>query len=203
MKRLIFLLTIAAALIFADLTLSHAQNNDISLKLDNHSMLIDGTANIRDWDSEVKKIDAEVVLKEFDLSDLSSLTAEHFKTLKLNMPVSDIESDSRRLTRNLQDYLKGDDHPYIKFNLKSIENVEAEDNNSAVVTAIGVINAAGVDHEVTMTVNASVNSGTVTFSGTQDLLMTDFGIDPPTAVMGTVRARDEIQIIYSLTFSVN
>lgn len=203
MKRLIFLLTIAAALIFADLTLSHAQNNDISLKLDNHSMLIDGTANVRDWDSEVKKIDAEVVLKEFDLSDLSSLTAEHFKTLKLNMPVSDIESDSRRLTRNLQDYLKGDDHPYIKFNLKSIENVEAEDNNSAVVTAIGVINAAGVDHEVTMTVNASVNSGTVTFSGTQDLLMTDFGIDPPTAVMGTVRARDEIQIIYSLTFSVN
>jgi len=203
MKRLIFLLTIAAALIFADLTLSHAQNNDISLKLDNHSMLIDGTANIRDWDSEVKKIDAEVVLKEFDLSDLSSLTAEHFKTLKLNMPVSDIESDSRRLTRNLQDYLKGDDHPYIKFNLKSIENVEAEDNNSAVVTAIGVINAAGVDHEVTMTVNASVNDGTVTFSGTQDLLMTDFGIDPPTAVMGTVRARDEIQIIYSLTFSVN
>ncbi len=203
MKRLIFLLTIAAALIFADLTLSHAQDNDISLKLDNHSMLIDGTANIRDWDSEVKKIDAEVVLKEFDLSDLSSLTAEHFKTLKLNMPVSDIESDSRRLTRNLQDYLKGDDHPYIKFNLKSIENVEAEDNNSAVVTAIGVINAAGVDHEVTMTVNASVNDGTVTFSGTQDLLMTDFGIDPPTAVMGTVRARDEIQIIYSLTFSVN
>lgn len=203
MKRLIFLLTIAAALIFADLTLSHAQDNDISLKLDNHSMLIDGTANVRDWDSEVKKIDAEVVLKEFDLSDLSSLTAEHFKTLKLNMPVSDIESDSRRLTRNLQDYLKGDDHPYIKFNLKSIENVEAEDNNSAVVTAIGVINAAGVDHEVTMTVNASVNSGTVTFSGTQDLLMTDFGIDPPTAVMGTVRARDEIQIIYSLTFSVN
>ena len=203
MKRLIFLLTIAAALIFADLTLSHAQDNDISLKLDNHSMLIDGTANVRDWDSEVKKIDAEVVLKEFDLSDLSSLTAEHFKTLKLNMPVSDIESDSRRLTRNLQDYLKGDDHPYIKFNLKSIENVEAEDNNSAVVTAIGIINAAGVDHEVTMTVNASVNSGTVTFSGTQDLLMTDFGIDPPTAVMGTVRARDEIQIIYSLTFSVN
>jgi len=203
MKRLIFLLTIAAALIFADLTLSHAQDNDISLKLDNHSMLIDGTANVRDWDSEVKKIDAEVVLKEFDLSDLSSLTAEHFKTLKLNMPVSDIESDSRRLTRNLQDYLKGDDHPYIKFNLKSIENVEAEDNNSAVVTAIGLINAAGVDHEVTMTVNASVNDGTVTFSGTQDLLMTDFGIDPPTAVMGTVRARDEIQIIYSLTFSVN
>ena len=203
MKRLILPLAIAASLLFADLTLTHAQNNDITLKLDNHSMKIDGSANVRDWDSEVKKIDAEVVLKEFDLSDLSSLTAKHFKTLKLNMPVSDIESDSRRLTRNLQDYLKGDDHPYIKFNLKSIENVEAENNNSAVVTARGLINAAGVDHEVTMTVNASVNDGTVTFSGTQDLLMTDFDIDPPTAVMGTVRARDEIQIIYSLTFSVN
>jgi len=203
MKRLILPLAIAASLLFADLTLTHAQNNDITLKLDNHSMKIDGSANVRDWDSDVKKINAEVVFEAFDLSDLSSLTAEHFKTMKLTMPVSDIESDSRRLTRNLQGYLKEDDHPNITFNLKSIDNVEVQNNSSAVITAIGVINAAGVDQEVTMTVNASVNSGTVTFSGTQDLLMTDFGIDPPTAVMGTVRARDEIQIIYSLTFSVN
>ncbi|CAN5331419.1 hypothetical protein BH23BAC3_BH23BAC3_36160 [soil metagenome] len=198
MKRILSIITLFALLVTTQF--AEAQNSDIQLTLDEHEMKIDGSANVRDWDADVNTVDATFVLSPFDLSDLSSLTPEHFKTMELSIPVRDIESDSGRLTRNLQGYLKRDEHPVITFKLNEIDSVTVN-GDTAEITANGVINAAGVDHETTMHVTAAVNDGKVTFSGSQDLLMTDFGIDPPTAVLGTIRARDEISIIYSLTFS--
>lgn len=199
MKRLLSILTILGLMLSVQAV--DAQNSDIEFTLDSgHEMLIDGTSNVRDWDADVNTVNATFVLSMFDLSDLTSLTADHFKTMELSIPVEDIESDSGRLTRNLQDYLEVDDHPLITFKMNGIESVSV-DGDSAKITANGVINAAGVDHETTMNVTATVNNGKVTFSGIQELLMTDFGIDPPTAMLGSIRARDEISIIYSLTFS--
>lgn len=181
--------------------LSGAQETGMQLTLEEgHEMMIDGTSNVRDWDAQVNVINATFVLSEFDMSDLSTLTSDHFETLELAIPVKDIESDSGRLTRNLQGYLKDDDYPIITFNLSNIESVTVN-GNQATITANGVINAAGVDHETTMNVDATFENGSVTFSGTQPLKMTDFNIDPPTAMLGSIRARDEIDIIYSLTFS--
>lgn len=195
----IFLLIVA--LLFS-VNVADAQDQDIELTLqEGYEMKIDGEANVRSWDADVNTIEAEFVMAAFDIENLSELTADHFKTLKLTIPVEDIESDSGRLTRNLQDYLEKDDHPYITFSLNSIESVEVN-GNSAVITAMGDFNAAGVDHTAEMTVNAEFNGDSVTFSGVQDLLMTSFDIEPPTAVFGTVRARDELKIPYKLTFSL-
>ncbi len=200
MKRLTLLTLFLSLFLNIDFTI--AQNQDINLNLQpDHEMKIDGDANVRSWDAEVKTINADFVMKEFDRSDLSSLTSDHFETMKLTIPVDDIESDSGRLTRNLQGYLKNDEHPNITFTLNRINDVEVN-GNSATINAEGVINAAGVDYNTTMTVNATFNGDSVTFTGEQDLLMTDFNIDPPTAIMGTVRARDEIRIPFSLTFSL-
>jgi len=199
MKRILSIITLFALL--GALHTTVAQNSDVELSLEQgHEMKIDGTSNVRDWDADINTINATFVLSEFDLSDLSSLTADHFKTMELSIPVEDIESDSGRLTRNLQGYLKVDDHPNITFKMNEIEGVEIN-GNSADITAKGVINAAGVDYETTMNVTATVNDGKITISGTQELLMTDFDIEPPTAMLGSIRARDEISIIYSLTFS--
>jgi len=164
-----------------------------------HEMMIDGTSNIRDWDAKIKTMNTDFVMNEFDMSNLSSLSADHFESLELSIPVDDIESSSGKLTSNIHKYLKGKDYPMITFNLTDIDSVTVN-GNTATITANGIINAAGVDYQTTMTVDAMFEDGKVTFSGTQPLKMTDFNIDPPTALLGTIRARDEIDIIYSLTF---
>lgn len=201
MKRfLTFTLLLSLALSFTQL--SNAQDSGMQLSLEEgHEMMIDGTSNVRDWDAQVKTVDVNFVMNEFDVSDLSSLTADHFETMEISIPVDDIESDSGKLTSNMHKYLKGKDHPMITFNMTGIDSVTVN-GNQATISAKGIVNAAGVDHETTMTVDATFEDGKVTFSGTQPLLMTDFNIDPPTALFGTIRARDEIDIVYSLTFSI-
>lgn len=175
---------------------------DISFNLSEvHEFKIDGDSNVRTWGADVTQANGTLELSEIENFSLNSLTPETFKSLNITIPVSGIESDSGRLTRNLQGYLKGDDFPEITFNLTEITSIE-QDGDKAIITANGIVNAAGVDSEVTMNVEAILNSNNgITFSGNQELLMTSFNIDPPTAVMGTVRSRDEIEIIFQVSFS--
>jgi hypothetical protein len=188
---------IALAFIF-----SGTAAQDLTLSLTSiEQFKIDGEANVRDWDADITEANGTLQLNGVENLSLDSLTPESISSLTITIPVSGIESDSRRLTNNLQDYLKKDDHPEITFRLTDINSV-VKNNNSASITANGTVNAAGVNKNITMNVDAVVNgNGSISFRGSQDLLMTDFNIDPPTAVMGTVRARDEIKILFNVTFN--
>lgn len=176
-----------------------AQDITMTVK-DSPQMKIDGDANVRSWDADVEKVNGTLKLTDVENFSIENLKPENIKELTLTIPVEGINSDSGRLTRNLHGYLKKDDYPEITFKLNRVTEIEIE-NGSARITAEGVINAAGKDHTVTMTSTASLNGdGTINFRGEQELLMTDFDIDPPTAVMGTIRARDEIVISYNVNF---
>jgi len=194
-----FISTILLALVFATGSL-FAQDQVLTLNSD-YEVIIDGTSNARDWDAKVTQIDAEFVLNGFEGNDLSTLQPEHFKTLKINMSAQSIDADGRRLTRNIHDYIKADDHPTITFELTEIKSVNGS-GNTAEIEAEGVITAAGVSHTVAMIVNAERGNDGFTFSGVQDLKMTDFGIDPPTAMLGAIRAVDEMSIIYRVRFTL-
>lgn len=175
---------------------------DVSLKLLSDSEIsIEGTSNVRDWDANVTTIHAELILNGFEESDgIQNLSPAHFKKMTLRMPVNSIDAGGRSLTNNIQKYLKKDDYPNITFELNKITEVQVNDSG-VILTADGVINAAGKDHSVTMKVNGSTNNqGTLIFSGTQELKMTDFDIEPPTAIFGTVRAVDEFSVHYSVKF---
>ena len=198
MKNTLFY-SITFALIFI---FSSATAQDITLNLTEiQQFKIDGDSNVRSWDADITEAEGTIIFSAIEDFTLGSLNSELFKSMNLTIPVSGIESDSGRLTSNMHGYLKRDDHPTITFNLTEVTSIEL-DGDKATITANGVINAAGVDQDITMIVDTVVNeNGSVTFSGTQNLLMTDFNIDPPTAVMGTIRSRDEIVIYYSVTFS--
>ncbi|MDX1591127.1 MAG: YceI family protein [Balneolaceae bacterium] len=164
-------------------------------------MKIDGDSNLRSWGADVTEMDATLVLQNVEEMTLESITPESFKSLQITIPVESIESDSRGLTKNIHKYLKEKDYPQISFTLNSITDIVRE-NGTALITAEGVINAAGKDNPVTMTVTATMNpDGSINFSGEQELLMTSFDIDPPTAILGTVRADDEFSVIYDVNFN--
>lgn len=187
---------LALAFIFSS---AAAQNLTYSIT-DIEQFIIDGDSNVRDWDADITEASGTLVLTGVENLSIDQLTPESFSSLTITIPVSKIETDSRRLTSNLQSYLKGDDYPEITFRLSEITSVDVN-NNRAAITANGTVNAAGADKNLTMNVEAVVNgNGSITFSGSQELLMTDFDIDPPTAMLGSVRARDEMTILFNITF---
>ncbi len=175
---------------------------DVTLNIQGQpQMHIDGEANVRSWDAAVEQVEGRLVMAQVEEMTLENMTPDLFKEMTLTIPVKSIESGSGGLTRNIHKYLNADDHPNITFTLNEVNEIEVQ-GESALITATGTINANGVDQEVTMQVTASLNAdGSVNFQGEQDLLMTSFNIEPPTAVFGTVRARDEMVISYNVNFN--
>lgn len=163
-------------------------------------MHINGDSNVKSWDAAVNEVNGTLTLQNIEEINAENLTAETFKNLTLTIPVEEIESESGGLTKNIHKYLKGDDHPNITFELLEVTHMTEQDG-SLIITANGVVNAAGKDSPTEMTVTANVQNGSIQFTGEQQLLMTSFDIDPPTAVFGTIRSKDELVVSFNVTFS--
>ena len=162
-------------------------------------MHIYGDSNIKKWDAAVNQVSGSLTLQNIENLTAENLTAENFQSLSLTVPVEQIESESGGLTSNIHKYLKGDDYPNITFQLNNVTDI-TEQNGSLLITASGVVNAAGSDNPVEMQVTADLTDGGIQFSGAQELLMTNFNIDPPTAVFGTIRSKDEFRVEFNVNF---
>lgn len=162
-------------------------------------MHINGDSNVKSWDAAVNEVNGTLTLHNIEAINAESLTVETFKNLTLTVPVKNIESGSGGLTKNIHKYLKEDDYPNITFELVEVSNITQQDG-SLIVTAQGVVNAAGKDNPVEMVVTANVQNGSIQFTGEKQLLMTSFDIDPPTAVFGTIRSKDEFVVSFDVTF---
>lgn len=177
-----------------------AVSQDVALRLIDSKMKIEGTSNVRDWDANVNNINASLVFTGIENIDLKTLTPENFSSLVVYVPVKDIQSDTRGLTGNIHNYLKADTHPSITFSLIEIVSIENTSTSDVTITAKGTVKAAGGSSDIIMSVvGKQLPNGNIQFIGSPDLLMTDFGISPPTAVMGTVRARDEFKVTFTIT----
>jgi len=165
------------------------------------SITIEGGSNLRDWSADVPVVESTIVISGFKGNDLQSLKPEHFRTLELRIPVRHIDTGNRGFTRNIHKYLLMEQHPHITYRLRRVESVTME-GGKALIRATGTINAAGKDHTVSTRTYASMNrDGSIQFTGEQPLQMTNFGIDPPTALMGTVKAHDAIKVVYDVRYS--
>lgn len=160
---------------------------------DNSKIHMYGSSNARDWDAAIEITDVSITLSDENPGE------NWIESLSFNMPVSEIDSDSRRLNNNIHDYLKIDDYPNLSFELIQITDI-SEDGSGYQITADGNLTVAGVERTVTLTADAIVNGdGSIQIKGSYDTLMTEFDIDPPTAMLGSIRAEDEVEIVFDVT----
>ena len=92
--------------------------------------------------------------------------------------------------------LEGDKHPKITF--KSAENISVSANTATKIK--GQLSIAGKTKEVELPFTLQdASDSTVKIAGKMPVKMSDFGIDPPTAMMGALKTGDEVVISYDLT----
>lgn len=113
----------------------------------------------------------------------------------IEVRVPDLDCGKRRMNRDLQEALRGDEFPLITFDLQFAERVDSLDT----IQVVGTLSLAGVSRDINVVLQAERRSdGSVRGWGKKHLRMTDFDVDPPTALFGMVKAHDEIEIVFDL-----
>lgn len=149
-----------------------------------------GTSTLHDWESEVTEVNMQASLDMVD-GQLQAIPG-----LLVKIPVKSIKSTKGRIMDNkTYGALKADDHPTITYKLTA---TKIQDNSK--LTATGKLTIAGQTKTVSFPVKMKKGSdGAITFSGSYSLLMSDYGMDAPTALMGSIKTGDEVTINFSCT----
>jgi polyisoprenoid-binding protein YceI len=119
---------------------------------------------------------------------------------ELQIPVNTFTSDKDGLTKQMFKALKADKHPTITFRLTSYTVDSGA--NGIVVRPTGTLTVAGVEKPIEIVLDVKEVAGALQVRGTRDMLMTDFGIKPPTMFMGMLKTDDKVTITFALQLAL-
>jgi polyisoprenoid-binding protein YceI len=119
---------------------------------------------------------------------------------ELQIPVNTFTSDRDGLTKQMFKAMKADKHPTITFRLGSY-TVEAA-AGGATIKPTGTLTVAGVERPIDLLLEVKEEAGRLHVRGTRDLLMTEFGIKPPTMFMGMLKTADKVTVTFELELAL-
>ena len=174
-----------------------AQNTSVRVTGD---IQVDGRATVGSWDCQVAEFDSEVELAE-DLDGLGGLTFQDLgdAVTGLTMSVSAAMDcdDGDDMDEYSREALEVEDHPTVDFEMNGYEVVETQ-GNEAEVELRGIMTISGDDRPVTIPATVAPEDNGLAVSGSFELDMTEYDVDPPRMMLGTIRVRSDVEISFDL-----
>jgi polyisoprenoid-binding protein YceI len=116
------------------------------------------------------------------------------KAFAVSIPAAGLTSAKGDIDKNMHKALKVQEHRDIRFRLGTLEGTDTA------YRARGWLTIAGVEKEVSLDLRMERTGTALAVSGTTDLLMTDYGITPPKAMLGMLKTNPKVQIRIELEF---
>ena len=172
-----------------------AQDN---YSLSTHQITINGTSNIHNWHEKVEKVSGKGLVKQGADKGLS------IQTLNIIVEVNSIKgSGGSGMDKKAYQAMKADKFPEITFAITDpIANIPYGIKAFS-TTAKGQLTIAGKTKMILMPIKITISEDKKRLvSGAQQVKMTEYGVDPPTAIMGMLKTGDAVTITFETTFSI-
>ena len=161
----------------------------------------EGTSTLHGYKCVAKEITGSFIMKEIISDSTQTGFSNAAITGILKIPVLSIDSGKGKMDKKMRKLLKADDHPEIIYELTSLEltaSPEAGEDQVQLKT-MGNVKVAGVEKTIALEVIGNLEpNGTIRFTGSKKLLMTDFNIKPPTMFLGTLKTGNEITVYFEI-----
>jgi polyisoprenoid-binding protein YceI len=158
---------------------------------------VSGTSNVKNF--ECKAVNPVVTVDATKPNAVSAVAAgeKAVGAVTLQVTVETMDCGSGTMNGHMKDAMDPKDHPAIEFTLVSYDLVKAAD--SVGVTLNGTLNIHGTPKPVTITAGAKNAGGDVLHvTGVYELDMKDYGVKPPSLMLGTMRVGEKVQVHFDL-----
>ena len=154
---------------------------------DNASTLkVLGTSNLHDWHLQGEQKSGEITFE-----DLSKC---NIKTCDFQVKSEALLSGKKAMDKNTFKALKTNDYKNITFHLVKVDNVVEKGANKFLVKGEGDLTITGVTKRIPIEFNIEEASGKIILEGSKKIKMTDYNVEPPTALFGAITTGDELTI---------
>ena len=188
----------------------YAQNKNayeqLTYAIEPSSLLeVNGRTNINKFccSSEEKDLSGSVFSK-YESEENNNII---FKNTSLKIKIKELDCGAKAINKDLHKTLQADTYPAITIQLLKVKNEDCRNLDNCQewtnITASTLITIANESRKVDMPIHVKKNqSGHYLISGMCTLMLKDFGIEPPTALMGLIKVKNQIDINFHLEVSV-
>ena len=172
----------------------------IRLRLDPLSeVTIEGTSSLHVFHCKTNRMNAYVDVDPGYTTDLTKI-ARPIVSVKVNIVVRTLSCGNGQMDKNMYSTLKADENPIIKYTLSGYNILTGSASPTAFAAkTTGTLMISGQERSVAMKIVAErLSDGKATAKGEQAVLMTDFGIKPPSFMFGTLKVGNEIIVKFNL-----
>lgn len=154
---------------------------------------IEGTSSLHDWTCTAAKVNGWMDV------EAAADGAVAIARVEVIVPVRAIDCKNGTMDKKTRNALQADAHPNIRYVLDSAEVLPGTDRHRFSLRAAGRLTVAGAERPLGMMVSAvRLADGRYRFTGQAPLRMSDFGVEPPTALLGTLKTGDQIVVSFDV-----
>jgi polyisoprenoid-binding protein YceI len=192
--------SIAILLSAAAMTAGPAAQARPPLGIDTARVTIAGTSNIHEYTASTASVRVTRVAMGSAIAG-DAFWDEVVKPgalagFEVAIPAASLSSPKAGLDKNMHKALKVEQFPDITFRLTRLEGA------AGALKAIGVLRIAGVEREVALDLKTSRKGSLLVVTGSLPLLMTDYGIKPPTAMLGMLTTDPKVTVSFETVLAV-
>jgi hypothetical protein len=193
--------TSAALLLASAIYPVAAQTARPPLAIDTARITISGTSNVHAYTASttsIRLIGAQVAAAASGATFWDAVTRPGgLEGFEVAIAAASLSSPKEGLDKNMHKALKVTEHPDITFRLVRIEAGAA----AGTLQAIGVLRIAGVSREVALPLKTERAAEGLKVTGELPLLMTDYGITPPKAMLGMLKTDPKVVVTFEMVLS--
>ena len=194
-------LLMTSALIAAAAASASAQGpSAIRLRLEPGSELsISGTSSMHPFECKTSKMNAYVDVDPAYTKDLTTI-ARPIASVQVNIVVKTLSCGNKTMDKNMFATLNADktENQIIRYTLSGYDVINATTSQFGAKTT-GTLVIGGKSKVIAMNIVAErQGNGKASARGEDTLLMSDFGIKPPSFMFGTLKVHDEIKVKFNL-----
>lgn len=154
------------------------------------TIVIEGTSNIHDWEMDAEKFSSQLTATE---------NLETISNLELKVVVDGLKSGKGGMDKNAYKALNEDDYKTIVFKSTEI-SIEKTADNTYKAVAKGQLSMAGANKNVSIPFSLKGSGQNLKLEAEHTLDMTNYDVDPPKAMFGTIKTGKEVTINFELTY---
>jgi polyisoprenoid-binding protein YceI len=158
-------------------------------------VVLHGRSNVNSWSCATSTFQTSIGVDSSARSAHPGSRPRSVVRVTVTVPVRSLDCGRARMNEDMFRALKADSFPEIRYVLSSYEVEEQlATADSVVVHSVGELTVAGQTKRVEIQVNGARVQGGLWGHGVVKLLMTDFGIKPPTAFFGAIRTKNALEV---------
>lgn len=158
---------------------------------------LEGTSTVRAYSCKADRLNGSVELASGQEVVAVVGGQQAVREGSLTIPVASLNCGNGTMEGHLKKALKADENPQISFRLISYE-AGAKGADGTAMKVQGRLTIAGSEKPVTLAATATEQGGGLRLQGSHEMLMTDFGVAPPTLMMGTMKVAPKVVVKFDL-----